>query len=259
VFFGAWKRRFVFIFNVFFYNEEDNHGIRKKECALRVLIVTAVEAEKEAVLRGLRQRDGGSAGGLIDVVAAGVGPAAAAAETALALAAAAQAGTPYGLAVSAGIGGGFTGKADIGDLVVAAGMVAADLGAETPEGFLGVDELGFGTSKIPADERWSERLAENLRAAGLTVRRGSVLTVSTATGTAETAARLAARFPDAAAEAMEGFGVAAAARRLGVPALEIRAISNRVGPRDRSAWRIGEALDRLAAACAVLASLMEPC
>ena len=225
---------------------------------MRVLIVTAVEAEKEAVLRGLRQQNGGTAGGRIDVVAAGVGPAAAAAETALAMAAAAEAGAPYGLAVSAGIGGGFAGQADIGDLVVAAEMVAADLGAETPEGFLGVYELGFGTARIPADECWSERLAAGLLAAGLPVRRGNVLTVSTATGTAETAARLAARFPGAAAEAMEGFGVATAARRFGVPALEIRAVSNRVGPRDRSAWRIGEALDRLAAAGAVLASLVEP-
>ncbi|HEY8528552.1 MAG TPA: futalosine hydrolase [Paenibacillaceae bacterium] len=220
---------------------------------MRVLIVTAVEAEKEAVLRGLRQRGGER----FDVAVSGVGPAAAAAETALALAAVAQSDAPYALAVSAGIGGGFAGRADVGDLVVATAMIAADLGAETPEGFRGVDELGFGPVRIPADELWSDRIAEALRAAGLPVRRGSVLTVSTATGTTETAERLAARHPDAAAEGMEGFGVAAAARRLGVLAVEIRAVSNRVGPRDRSAWRIEEALDRLAAACAVLASLTE--
>lgn len=226
---------------------------RKKECALRVLIVTAVEAEKEAALRGLGQQGGGR----FDVAASGVGPAAAAAETALALAAAARSGAPYGLAVSAGIGGGFAGRAGVGDLVVATAMIAADLGAETPEGFLGVDELGFGPARIPADGRWADRLTEALRAAGLPVRRGAVLTVSAATGTAETAGRLAAQHPDAAAEGMEGFGVATAARRLGTPAIEIRAISNRVGPRDRSAWRIEEALERLAAACAALASLTE--
>ena len=220
---------------------------------MRVLIVTAVEAEKEAVLRGLKLRNGGR----FDVAVSGVGPAAAAAETALALAAAAQSGAPYGLAVSAGIGGGFAGKADVGDLVVATAMIAADLGAETPEGFQGMDKLGLGPVRIPADKRWSDRLTEALRGAGLSVRRGGVLTVSTATGTAETAGRLAARHPDAAAEGMEGFGVAAAARRLGTPAIEIRAVSNRVGPRDRSAWRIEEALDRLAAACTVLASLTE--
>jgi futalosine hydrolase len=84
-----------------------------------------------------------------------------------------------------------------------------------------------------------------------------VLTVSTATGTAETAAARAARIPGAAAEAMEGFGVAAAARLFGVPVLEIRAVSNRVGPRDRSAWRVEEALTALARASAVLGAVLE--
>ena len=40
---------------------------------------------------------------------------------------------------------------------------------------------------------------------------GDVLTLSTVTGTAGTAERLAARFPAAVAEAMEGYGVAIAA------------------------------------------------
>lgn len=228
----------------------------REPAAGRVLVVTAVDAEREAVLRGLRS--GGPSRGRIDVEVAGVGPAAAAAGTASALTAAALAGEPYDLVISAGIGGGFAGQADIGDLVVASEIVAADLGAETPDGFRGVEELGFGAARLAADGRWAARIADGLRAAGLRVRTGPVLTVSTATGTAETAARLAARIAGAVAEAMEGYGVAVAANRIGVPVLEIRSISNRIGPRDRSAWRIEEALDRLAAAFAVLDSLMEP-
>ena len=65
------------------------------------------------------------------------------------------------------------------------------------------------------------------------------------TGTAARAAELAARHPGAVAEAMEGFGVAEAAAAHGLPVLEIRAVSNAVGPRDRAAWRIGEALAAL--------------
>ncbi|MDG4862637.1 futalosine hydrolase, partial [Streptomyces sp. T-3] len=53
------------------------------------------------------------------------------------------------------------------------------------------------------------------------------------------------RHPGALAEAMEGFGVAEAAAVHGLPVLEIRAISNPVGPRDRAAWRIGDALAAL--------------
>jgi len=72
------------------------------------------------------------------------------------------------------------------------------------------------------------------------------------TGTAGRAAELTARHPGAVAEAMEGYGVACAAAACGLRMLEVRAISNAVGPRDRSAWRIGPALDRLAEAAAAL-------
>ncbi len=212
---------------------------------MRILVVVAVPAEKEAVWRGLK------GDGRFDVVAAGVGPVAAAANTAKALAAAG-----YGLAVSAGIGGGFPGRAGVGSLVVANEIVAADLGVETPEGFASLDELGFGSTRIQVDVNLVNAVAEALRAAELPVTTGPVLTVSTVTGTAESAAELAARVPGAIAEAMEGYGVAFAAQERGVPVLELRAISNLVGPRDRTAWRINEALGVLEAACAVLLEVL---
>lgn len=212
----------------------------------RVLVMTAVPAERDAVLRGLN-----GAGGF-DVLLAGVGPASAAANTAKALSSA-----EYRLVVSAGIGGGFAGRAEVGSLVVADEIVAADLGAETPEGFLSLDELGFGTARIPVAAALAARLAGALHAAGgLSVHTGPVLTVSTATGTAETAAARAARVPGAAAEGMEGYGVAVAAKDRGIPVLEIRAVSNPVGPRDRAAWRIEEALKALEAASSVFGEVL---
>jgi futalosine hydrolase len=47
-------------------------------------------------------------------------------------------------------------------------------------------------------------------------------------------------------EAMEGFGVLRACALAGVPAVEIRAISNEVAEGDRSRWRVGRALEALA-------------
>lgn len=47
-------------------------------------------------------------------------------------------------------------------------------------------------------------------------------------------------------EAMEGFGVLRAAQVAGVPALEVRVVSNAVGEPDRAKWRIADALGRLA-------------
>ncbi|MFF7995574.1 futalosine hydrolase [Kitasatospora xanthocidica] len=224
----------------------------------RLLVVVAVAAEAEAVLRGL---PGGSAalplpGGAlhraedapVDVLAAGVGPAAAAAAAATALAA-----RPYALVVSAGIAGGFAPHAPVGATVVADAIVAADLGAETPEGFADVTELGFGTTRhTPPPAVVALVTAALAGPDGPGAVTGPVLTVSTVTGSAGRAAELAARHPGAAAEAMEGFGVAEAAARYGVPALELRTVSNPVGPRDRAAWRIGEALGALERAFAAL-------
>jgi futalosine hydrolase len=211
----------------------------------RVLVMTAVSAEKDAVLRGLRNSDN------FDVRLAGVGPALAAARTAKALAEA-----DYELVISAGIAGGFAGRAEVGSLVVATEIVAADLGAETTDGFLSLNELGFGTIRISAESSIATKITEALRAAGLTVHLGPVLTVSTATGTAATALGRASQVPGAAAEGMEGFGVATAALDRGLPILEIRAISNPVGPRDREAWRIKEALIALEAASAILREVL---
>jgi futalosine hydrolase len=220
---------------------------KQREAGIRVLVMTAVDAERDAVLRGLR---GDSR---FDVLVAGVGPIAASISTATVLATAEY---DYDLVVSAGIGGGFTGRAEVGSLVVANEIVAADLGAQTPEGFSSLDELGFGSTRIRVDDSLVARVTEALRAAGLPVHTGPVLTVSTVTGTAATASEMAARVPGATAEGMEGYGVAAAARNCGLPILEIRAVSNPVGPRDRAAWRIREALNALEAASSVLMEVL---
>lgn len=213
----------------------------RPEAEQRMLIVTAVDAERDAVLRGLAISE--SVG--IDVIAAGVGPASAAAGTAIALAAAKS---TYSLVISAGIGGGFTARVDVGGLVLADSIVSADLGAESQDNFISLDALGFGSASAIVSKEWNELLLRSLRKDGLMAVTGPIITVSTATGSAKTAELRERIVPGAAAEGMEGYGVAIAANRLGVPVTELRAISNAVGPRDRAAWRIGDALQALEAA-----------
>ena len=209
----------------------------------RMLVATAVAAERDAVLAGLPPGEAE-----VTVAAVGVGPAAAAAGTARLLALAEAAGRPYRWVVSAGIGGGFPARAKVGMVVLATRSIAADLGAATGDGFLPLDELGFGSTVMAPDPVLLTALRGALPAAVT----GAVLTVSTVTGTAPTAAALAARYPDAVAEAMEGYGVACAAALSGAGFAELRTVSNPVGPRDRAAWRIREALDALTAASAAL-------
>ena len=50
---------------------------------------------------------------------------------------------------------------------------------------------------------------------------------------------------DVRVEGMEGFGVLRACALAGVPAVELRAISNEISEGDRSRWRIGRALEAL--------------
>jgi futalosine hydrolase len=58
-------------------------------------------------------------------------------------------------------------------------------------------------------------------------------------------------------EAMEGFGVLRAAELAGIPALEVRAISNAVADRDRDRWRVDDALEALRAALPALIAELE--
>lgn len=201
---------------------------------MTLLIVTAVDAERDAVRAGLKDNAD------ISVQTIGLGPAQAAAATALLL----SKGNYRGV-VSAGIAGAFAGRAEIGDTVVATRAIAADLGAQSPRGWLPVVSLGFGgVSSISADASIT---------ANIDGRRGAVLTLATVTGTQETAEELSGRYPDAHAEAMEGFGVATAAKLCGVPFAEIRTISNIVGPRDKDGWRLQDAFAALTKAVGGLA------
>jgi futalosine hydrolase len=208
----------------------------------RILVVTAVEAERQAVLRALGTDPVVTDAVVVEV--GGVGSAAVAATTARVLALG-----RFDAAMSAGIGGGI--GVPIGGTAIATSSVAADLGAESPEGFLSLERLGFGTGVLDADPGLVAAMATALPHAAA----GPVLTVSTVTGTAASAHDLRSRHPDAVAEAMEGFGVAIAAAQAGLPFGEVRTISNPVGPRDRAAWRIGDALDGLSEAFASLAKL----
>jgi futalosine hydrolase len=212
----------------------------------RLLVITAATAERDAVVSGrlpaIGMIDGFevhrsmSPAGLLDVVAGGVGAVAAAVAASCALR------SGYDLVISAGVAGGFP-AVPVGGVVVADAVVHADLGAETAKGFSSMAELGWGPVRFDLDPQTATEFARRTHAIC-----GTVLTVSTVTGSQARADELRAHHPDAVAEAMEGIGVHCAATRAGVPFAELRTISNRVGPRDRGEWRIADALAALTGA-----------
>ena len=216
----------------------------------RILVVTSVDVERVAVLRGITSLED-----QVDVICTGVGSIAAATYTSIVLSTKRD---EYDSVVCAGIGGGFAEEVGIGSLVLADYIVAVNLGAETVSGdFISVDELGLGSSTLLSDATRTEAIATAwTNVTKLPIYRGAALTVCTTTGTKLTAARLKERVPMATCEAMEGYGVAMAAKAFGIPMVELRAISNIVGPRDRSSWDIEGALHVLEKASGIVANCL---
>ncbi|MFD2706145.1 futalosine hydrolase [Salibacterium lacus] len=200
----------------------------------KILIVTAVDKEAEVIHKGLENDP------RFVVKAGGAGMAESAVSTAYALAA-----DNYKAVINAGIAGAFHHSEGTGSIIVASEMIAAEAGAEAPDGFLSLEHLNLGASRYTCDAEKVEQLRSKAEHTGLHACAGPVLTTMTATGTHATAQTLRARFPGARAEAMEGYGAAAAARRKHIPAFEVRAVSNAVGPRDRENWDIPVALAAL--------------
>jgi len=176
-----------------------------------ILLACAVEAE----LAFWRARDG------VTTLTTGVGPV----EAACALAAE-LARNEYQLLVNGGLAGAFDGVATIGDgVVVSDDAIELDLETGAPIA------LPKGERAI-ATARSDPALVAQLRERGFPALRG--ITVARVTSTEPTARRLAAL--GAQVESMEGFAALRAAERAGVPAIQLRGVSNRCGPRESSGW-----------------------
>jgi futalosine hydrolase len=177
-----------------------------------ILLAAAVAAE----LRFWQARDA------VETLVTGVGPV----EASCVLAAALASGR-YRLLVNAGLAGAFDGAAHIGDgVVVGEDTIELNLESGAPLA------LPAGT-KLIYTARSDVPLVSRLAAKGFPVLRG--VTVARVTSSDATARRLAGELA-ADVESMEGFAALRAAALAGIPAIELRGISNRCGDRERSGW-----------------------
>jgi len=131
----------------------------------------------------------------------------------------------------------------LGEAVLVGEEVEADLGLRE-----GLEPLGFPAlevggkryyNRFPLDPGLTQGLAQAL---GLKVAVG--LTRDLVSETSEEAEALARRW-GAQVESMEGAAFARACLLLGVRGVELRAISNPAGVRDKAAWRVREAVAAL--------------
>lgn len=142
-----------------------------------------------------------------------------------------------------GVAGAIDRSLALGEVVQVVAEQWGDLGVEEADGrFTDVFALGLaaGDALPYVEGRLSVKPAE---LPGLAWVQG--LTVQRVHGYAESIAQCKALYPDAQVESMEGAAVFYACALSGVRAVQLRAISNYVEPRNRAAWQLGTAIEAL--------------
>lgn len=191
-----------------------------------ILIAAATEAEVAPFLNlPPGQRQG------IDVLVTGVGMVA----TAFALGKR-LATTRYDLLLNVGIAGSFNRDIPLGEVVCINRDTFAELGAEDGEQFVDSEALGLASHTYSS--------SEVAHAAFVQLRQCTGITVNRVHGNERTIAHIIHRIhPDT--ESMEGAAVFYAAQQAGLPAAQVRAISNYVERRNKGSWQISLAVENL--------------
>jgi 1,4-dihydroxy-6-naphthoate synthase len=152
--------------------------------------------------------------------------------------------------------------ANVGDIVVVTKEIYADTGTSSPSGWISASEMGLPIAQVGGselgnvfdlDQRMAATAVSAVEAATSTrVVAGPGVTVSRMSGTTAEGDELAARW-GAIVESMEGAAAAHVCALHEVPLVEVRGISNLVVDRDRSTWRVGEAVEKAAFAAVAAA------
>lgn len=213
---------------------------------MRILLITATEAEIAPLTEYIgRHWEAGEKAVFshnshtLELLATGVGMTA----TAYALTKA-LAKNSYDLAIQAGIGGSFDTGLQQGDVIMVSSEQYGDMGSEDHDNFIDVFELGLadkdqfpftnGKLVMPANE-WT---------AQITLPQVSGLTINRVAGNTRTIEERMNKY-NCQVESMEGAAFHYVCLQEQVPFLQLRAISNYVEPRDRSKWKMKEAVMNL--------------
>lgn len=210
---------------------------------MRILIVAATVFEVQALLdragRSLSQNNPvkiPSPKHTVELLVTGVGPIFTTFELSRQLCAAS-----YDLVVNIGICGAFSNEFEIGELLEITQDQFGDLGIDDNGSFRTLFEMGMMDESVPPFI--NGRLHSSSRyATGL--RKASSITLSHTNGSSVRIESARQKF-SADTESMEGAACFYTCRRLGIPCIQIRAVSNYVEPRDPNRWDIPLAIGKL--------------
>lgn len=148
------------------------------------------------------------------------------------------------LVIQAGIAGCFDQKMPLGKVVVVGDEMLADMGVEEDGRWKDIFDLKLEKSSYPPFERrklpnpWVEKF--NL----LKLSAVNGVTVNTITTGKEKIHQLVKKY-DPVIESMEGAALHYACLQAGIPFLQVRALSNYIGERDKSNWLLKESIVNL--------------
>jgi futalosine hydrolase len=145
--------------------------------------------------------------------------------------------SPYSLVVQAGLAGSFTSALPKRAVVRVSSEVCADLGAEDRSGFLDLRDMGLLDPNVPPFKDGVLVAPELPYPSVQALQAVSSVTVNRVLSAPESIAWVRERYAPHVVN-MEGAACFYAALLAGVPFVQLRAISDMVGPRDRAQWDI---------------------
>jgi futalosine hydrolase len=149
----------------------------------------------------------------------------------------------YDLVIQAGIAGTFNNAIELGETVLVKQDSFADIGIEEKENFTTIFKAGFAdANEFPFEEGWLINKNELLHKLSLPLVKA--VTVNKVSDSLLQKQQLISTF-DPQVESMEGAALHYVCLQEKVSFLQLRSISNEVGERDKSKWKIKEAINNL--------------
>jgi len=149
----------------------------------------------------------------------------------------------YDLVIQVGIAGSFKQEWELGKVVAVQKDTFSDTGIKTQSGFTTIFEAGLADpDHMPYKNGWLENPFALLKT--LNYEKAVAITVNTITDDITYIREQVTKF-DPAIESMEGAALHYVCLQEEVPFLQIRAISNYVGERNKSNWQLTEAIQNV--------------
>lgn len=147
------------------------------------------------------------------------------------------------LVIQAGIAGSFETSLQPGTVVLVGQDRQADLGAEEDNGWRDIYDLNLADqNEFPFLEGWLKNPDRDLERFGLPI--VDAVTINEITTKPQRIAQIKRKY-HAAIESMEGAAFHYVSLQQKIPFLQIRAVSNFVGDRDKNNWQIATAIENL--------------